>query len=124
MLLQILALWWGCMPELHKDCIDMTTASGTYLSVAVGAIVGAVISWWIFHMQNKTSVKQDETLRHLNGLEENHDETLRHINGLEENHDKILKSIQQFEEHQDKLLSQILNLDKKIDSIIEKEERE
>ncbi|HZC49921.1 MAG TPA: hypothetical protein VE244_12770 [Nitrososphaeraceae archaeon] len=110
MLLQILALWWGCMPELHKDCIDMTTASGTYLSVAIGAIVGAVISWWIFHMQKKTSVKQDETIRH--------------INGLEENHDKILKSIQQFQKHQDKLLSQILNLDKKIDAIIEKEERE
>ena len=109
MLLQILALW-GCMPEFHRDCIDMTTASGTYLSIALGAIVGAVISWWIFHMQKKTSVKQDETLRH--------------INGLEENHDKILKSIQQFEKHQDKLLSQILNLDKKIDSIIEKEKRE
>jgi uncharacterized membrane-anchored protein YhcB (DUF1043 family) len=123
MLLQILALW-GCMPEFHRDCIDMTTASGTYLSIAIGAIVGAVISWWIFHMQKKTSVKQDETLRHINGLEENHDETLRHINGLEENHDKILKSIQQFEKHQDKLLSQILNLDKKIDSIIEKEKRE
>jgi uncharacterized membrane protein len=110
MLLQILALWWGCMPELHKDCIDMTTASGTYLSVAIGAIVGAVISWWIFHMQKKTSVKQDETIRH--------------IIGLEENHDKILKSIQQFQKHQDNLLSQILNLDKKIDAIIEKEERE
>jgi hypothetical protein len=34
-----------------------------------------------------------------------------------------LKSIQQFQKHQDKLLSQILNLDKKIDAIIEKEER-
>jgi len=109
MLLQILALW-GCMPELHNECIDMTTASGTYLGIAIGAIVGAVISWWIFHMQKKTSVKQDETLIHLNGLEENHD--------------KILKSIQQFQIHQDKLLSQILNLDKKIDAIIEKEERE
>ena len=109
MLLQILALW-GCMPELHNDCIDMTTASGTYLSLAIGAIVGVVISWWIFHMQKKTSVKQDETLIHLNELEENHD--------------KILKSIQQFQKHQDELLSQILNLDKKIDAIIEKEERE
>jgi uncharacterized protein YlxW (UPF0749 family) len=35
-----------------------------------------------------------------------------------------LKSIQQFQKHQDKLLNQILNLDKKIDAIIEKEERE
>jgi ribosome biogenesis GTPase A len=34
-----------------------------------------------------------------------------------------LKSIQQFQKHQEKLLSQILNLDKKIDTIIEKEDR-
>jgi uncharacterized membrane protein len=40
----------------------MTNASSTYLSIALGAIVGAVISWWIYNMQKKTSVKQDETL--------------------------------------------------------------
>ena len=82
MLLQILALW-GCMPEIARDCVDMTNASSTYLSIALGAIVGAVISWWIYNMQKKTSVKQDETLRR--------------INELEESHDKVLKSIQQFQ---------------------------
>jgi septal ring factor EnvC (AmiA/AmiB activator) len=106
MLLQILALW-GCMPEITRDCVDMTNASSTYLSIALGAMVGAVISWWIYNMQKKTSVKQDETLRR--------------ISELEENHGKVLKSIQHFQKHQDKLLSQILNLDKKIDTIIEKE---
>jgi uncharacterized membrane protein len=50
------------MPEITKDCVDMTNASSTYLSIALGAIVGAVISWWIYNMQKKTSVKQDETL--------------------------------------------------------------
>jgi uncharacterized membrane protein len=109
MLLQILALW-GCMREITKDCIDMTNASSTYLSIALGAIIGAVISWWIYIRQKKTTIKQDETLRR--------------INELEESHDKVLKSIQQFQKHQDKLLSQILNMDKKIDSIIEKEKRE
>ena len=104
MLLQILALW-GCVPEIHNECIDMTTASGTYLGIALGAIVGAVISWWIYNRQEKTAIKQDETLRR--------------ISELEESHDKVLKSIQQFQKHQDKLLSQILNLDKKIDAIIE-----
>jgi hypothetical protein len=107
MLLQILALW-GCMPELTRDCVDMTNASSTYLSIALGAMVGAVISWWIYNMQKKTSVKQDETLRR--------------ISELEENHDKVLKSIQQFQKYQEKL-SQILNLNKKIDTIIEKEDR-
>jgi uncharacterized protein YlxW (UPF0749 family) len=107
MLLQILLLW-GCMPEITRDCIDMTNASSTYLSIALGAIVGGVISWLIYNMQKKTSVKQDETLRR--------------ISELEESHDKVLKSIQQFQKHQVKLLSQILNLDKKIDTIIEKED--
>jgi uncharacterized protein YlxW (UPF0749 family) len=109
MLLQILVLW-GCMPEITRDCIDMTNASSTYLSIALGAIVGGVISWLIYNMQKKTSVKQDETLRR--------------ISELEESHDKVLKSIQQFQKHQEKLLSQILNLNKKIDTIIEKEDED
>ena len=104
MLFEILAIW-GCMPELNKECMDMTNASSTYLSIALGAIIGAVISWWIYNMQKKTSVKQDETLRR--------------INDVEQSHDRLLKSIQQFQGHQEKLLGEILNLDQKIDSIIE-----
>jgi uncharacterized membrane protein len=96
---------WGCISEITKGCVDMTNASSTYLSIALGAIIGAVISWWIYNMQKKTSVKQDQTLRRLNDLEESHD--------------IVLKSIQQFQKHQEKLLSEILNLDKKIDSVIE-----
>jgi hypothetical protein len=105
MLFEILAIW-GCVPEITHNCIDMTNTSSTYLSIALGAVVGAVISWWIYNMQKKTSIKQDETLRR--------------INELEENHDKVLKSMQQFQKHQDKLLSQIFNLDIKIDAIIER----
>ena len=104
MLFLALALW-GCMPELTKNCVDMTNASSTYLSLGLGAIIGAVISWWIYNMQNKTSMKQDETLRR--------------INQLEESHDKVLKSIQYFQQHQEKLLSKILSLEGKIDAIVE-----
>lgn len=96
---------WGCMPELMKNCVDMTNASSTYLSLSLGAIVGAVISWWIYNMQKKTSIKQDETLRR--------------IDELEESHDKVLKSIQHFQQHQEKLLSKILGLDKKIDAMVD-----
>jgi uncharacterized membrane protein len=81
---------WGCMPELMKNCVDMTNASSTYLSLGLGAIVGAVISWWIYNMQKKTSITQDETLRR--------------INELEESHDKVLKSIQHFQQHQENFL--------------------
>ena len=94
------------MPEITKDCIDMTNASSTYLSIVLGAVVGAVISWLVYNLQKKTSIKQDETLRS--------------IHRIEEHHERILKSMQQFQKHHDNLLRQILDLDKKIDTIIEK----
>ncbi len=47
------------------------------------------------------------------------DETLRRINELEESHDRVLKSIQYFQQRQEKLLNKILSLDKKIDTIVD-----
>ena len=85
-LVQVLALW-GCMPEITRGCIDMTNASSTYLSIVLGAIVGALISWWVFKIQKKTTAKQDETLRR--------------IDDVEESHDRALKSIQYFQQHQE-----------------------
>ncbi len=105
MLINAIAIW-GCMPEITKGCIDMTNASSTYLSIALGAVVGALISWFIFALQKKSSIKQEENLKRLNDLNESHD--------------RILKLIQQFQKHQDHLLDQILSMDKKIDSAIEK----
>jgi low temperature requirement protein LtrA len=108
MLFQILA-FWGCIPETAKGCIDMTNASSTYLSIALGALLGVAIAWWIYKIQKKTAMKQDETLRR--------------INELEESHYKVLKSIQFVQRHQDRLLREILNLDRKIDAVTEKEKR-
>jgi tRNA C32,U32 (ribose-2'-O)-methylase TrmJ len=105
MVFQILAIW-GCMPELTKNCLDMTNASSTYLSIAIGVAVGIVISWWIYHRQKKTSEKQDEVQRR--------------IEELGESHEKILESIEVFQKHHEKVLNEILSLDKKIDSIIDK----
>jgi hypothetical protein len=103
MILPILAVW-GCMPEMTKGCMDMTNASSTYLSIAIGAVVGALISWWVYKIQKNTTFKQEETLRR--------------INDLEESHDKVLRSIEQFQNHQERVLIEILTLDKKIDAII------
>ena len=105
MVLPILVVW-GCMPELTRGCLDMTNASSTYLSITIGAIVGALISWWIYKIQKNTTIKQEETLRL--------------IKNIEESHDKVLKSIEQFQNHQEKVLNEILNLDKKIDDIVER----
>jgi hypothetical protein len=76
----------------------------TYLSIALGAIVGALISWWVFKIQKKTTTKQDETLRH--------------IDDLEESHDRALKSIQYFQQQQERLLNKILSLEDKIDTLV------
>jgi uncharacterized membrane-anchored protein YhcB (DUF1043 family) len=83
----------------------MTNASSTYLSIVLGAIVGGLISWWVYKIQKKTTAKQDETLRRLNDLEESHD--------------RVLRSIQHFQQHQEGLLKKVLSLEGKIDAIIE-----
>ena len=99
---------WGCTPEITRGCIDMTNASSTYLSIAIGAVVGALISWLVYALQKRSTVKQDENLKRLKELDERHD--------------NILNIIQQFQKHQEKLLEQILGLEKKIDSLIERKQ--
>ncbi len=86
----------------------MTNASSTYLSIAIGAVVGALISWLVYALQKRSTVKQDENLKRLKELDERHD--------------NILNIIQQFQKHQEKLLEQILGLEKKIDSLIERKQ--
>ena len=104
MVLPILVIW-GCMPELTRGCLDMTNASITYLSITIGAVVGALISLWVYKIQKNTTMKQEETLRL--------------IKNIEESHDKVLKSIERFQNHQERVLNEILSLDKKIDDIVE-----
>ena len=85
------ALTWGCIPELSGNCMDMTNSSSTYLGIIAGAMIGGIISWWIFDRQKKTSDKQDYTL----------------------------KRIEQLENYNEKLLEKIFDLNKKIDSLLE-----
>jgi gas vesicle protein len=100
---------WGCIPELSKDCQDMTNASSTYLGIVVGAIIGAIISWWIYDRQKKTTEKQDLTLTR--------------IKELNERHDRILKRLEQSERRHDSTLNAILELNKKIEQIIEGQDK-
>jgi hypothetical protein len=100
---------WGCVPELSKDCQDMTNASSTYLGIVVGAIIGGIITWWIYDRQKKTSEKQDLTLSH--------------IKELNERHDRILKRLEESDRHHDSTLNAILELNKKIEHIIEGQDK-
>jgi Na+/glutamate symporter len=100
---------WGCIPELSKDCQDMTNASSTYLGIVIGAIIGGIISWWIYDRQKRTTEKQDLTLTR--------------IKELNERHDRILKRLEQSDMRHDSTLNAILELNKKIEHIIERQDK-
>jgi type II secretory pathway component PulF len=107
MWLPILAIW-GCLPELTKDCVDMTNSSSTYLGIVVGAAVGAIIAWWIYNRQKMTSRKQDYILQRIENIEEKNRRILTDLETFANHHDKILNEIF--------LLNQsILALEKKIE---------
>ena len=94
-------LLWGCIPEITNDCLDMTNASSTYLSLVIGALIGGIISWLIYNRQQKTANTQDLTL-----------ERIRELN---ERHDKMLETIEHIEEDNKKTLDAILSIEKRIE---------
>ena len=85
----------------------MTNASSTYLGIAAGAVIGGIVSWWIYNRQKKTAEIQDLTLNR--------------IKELDENHDIILKRIEDFDSRQEETLNKILDLNKRIDSVVERQ---
>lgn len=96
------------MPELSQDCIDMTNASSTYLGIVAGAIIGGIVSWWIYNRQTKTSKSQDYILHR--------------IEELEETHDAILKKLANFDDKHDSTLDAMTELHRKIDSLIRQDD--
>ena len=82
-------LW--CLTE--SDCVgsDMSNISSMYLGIIGGAIIGAIISWWIYNRQKKISEKQDGLLTHIEELEEKHEKILKMIQVFEQNNEKTIK---------------------------------
>ena len=87
----------------------MTNASSTYLGIAIGALIGGIISWWIYNRQKKTTEMQDRTLIQ--------------IKAINERHDRILKRLEESDNRHDSTLNAILELNKKIEHIIEKQDK-
>ena len=99
----------------YIDCtnkVDLTNTAATIIGIIIGSVIGAIISWWIYNRQQKTTVKQQEILDHIANLEENHEHIL-------EKHEHILEKIQIVEKNHNVMLNNILTLDKKIDSLLE-----
>lgn len=96
MIAAILALW-GCIPEITQDCQDMTNSSSTYIGILGGAVVGALISWWIYNRQQKTSEKQDSVINRIKELEERHDHILKKIEKLDESNNVLLDALLRME---------------------------
>ena len=95
---------WGCIPEISKNCVDMTNASSTYLGVIMGVIVGSVISWWIYNRQKRTSEQQDKILGRIERLEENHSEILKKLADFDDKHENSFDAIQELDKKIDLLL--------------------
>jgi len=43
----------------------MTNSASMYLGVLIGALIGVIISWWIYYRQKKTTEKQDEVIKKI-----------------------------------------------------------
>ncbi|MGI0069704.1 MAG: hypothetical protein ACREA3_10605 [Nitrosotalea sp.] len=103
-MIPILLYLWGCVPELQPGCVDMTNASSTYLGIAGGAIIGAIVSWWIYNRQKKISNSQDYVLRRIKDLEENHDSILKKLAEFDDKHESSFNAINAVNEKLDSFL--------------------
>jgi len=83
----------GCVYFFGVDCNkgDISNAWSTWIGLAVGAAVGAVITWWVYYRQKKISEKQDELLNHIADLEERNETILDKILSLEEKIETMLE---------------------------------
>lgn len=85
----------GCVYFFGVDCnkSDISNAWSTWVGLVVGAAIGAVISWWVYNREKKTSEKQDQLLKHIALLEERNKTMLSKILSLEEKIEAMLEKI-------------------------------
>ena len=84
--------FWGCIPELTKNCVDMTNSSSTYSGIVGGAAVGARVSF-VYNRQMKTTRTQDYLLQRIKKIEENNGKILSHNEQFTTYHNTVLEKI-------------------------------
>ncbi|HJT10646.1 MAG TPA: hypothetical protein VJ771_07675 [Candidatus Nitrosotalea sp.] len=82
----------------------MSNASSAYLGIVAGAIVGGVVSWWVYNRQKKTSDSQDRILHRIEELEESHDVILKKLANFDDVHETSLNAISELNRKLDSLL--------------------
>ena len=102
---------WGCIPEVSNQCVDMTNTSSTYLGIIAGALVGGIISWWIYNRQNKISEQQDGILHRINKIEEGNRKILVRLELSTKANGELLEMLVSLDQN-------ILELDRKIQSFL------
>lgn len=105
-MIQDLLFLFGCIPEITSNCQDMTNASSTYLGIVVGAIIGGIITWWIYNCQKRTSEIQELTLNKIKAFDESHDLILKRVESLNVRHEEMLNKILELAEKIDSLENQ------------------
>jgi HAMP domain-containing protein len=89
--------YWGCLPELHSsvyNCtkdVDISNAASMWVGIAIGALIGLVITWWVYYRQKKISDKQEKVLARMYDLTTTHQVILNKILSLEEKMDTIIE---------------------------------
>jgi len=74
------------MYELGGGCtkeVDMSNAASTWIGLIAGLVIGALITWWVYNRQRKTSDMQDILLEQIVSME-------KKILSLEEKIESIL----------------------------------
>ena len=62
-----------------------------WVGIAIGALIGLVITWWVYYRQKKISDKQEKVLARMYDLTTTHQVILNKIFSLEEKMDAMIE---------------------------------
>lgn len=88
---------WGCLPEFNSSVyhcakeVDVSNAASMWVGIIIGALIGLVITWWVYYRQKKLSDKQEKVMERMYELTTSHEVILNKILSLEEKMDTLIE---------------------------------
>lgn len=89
--------YWGCLPELNSHIyhctkeVDISNAASMWVGIVIGALIGLVVTWWVYYRQKKISDDQEKVLDRMYDLTTSHEAILKKILTLEEKIDTLIE---------------------------------